>query len=42
MRYRKFWNPKLETMSLEELKKLPPIEIELFYFQVTGGVAFRF
>ena len=33
---------ELEEILLEELEKLPPIEVELIYFQATGGVAFRF
>ena len=32
----------IEEILIEELEKLPPIEIELIYFQATGGVAFRF
>jgi len=33
---------ELEKILLEELEKLPPIEVELLYFQATAGVAFRF
>ena len=33
---------ELEQILFLELEKLPPIEIELIYFQVTGGIAFRF
>lgn len=32
----------LEEILIEELEQLPPIEIELVYFQATAGVAFRF
>ena len=32
----------IEEILIEELEKLPPIEVELIYFQATGGVAFRF
>ena len=32
----------IEEILIAELQKLPPIEIELIYFQATGGVAFRF
>lgn len=32
----------IEEILLEELEELPPIEVELIYFQATGGVAFRF
>jgi len=31
-----------DEILLEELETLPPIEIELLYFQATGGLAFRF
>lgn len=33
---------ELEEILIEELEKLPPIQVELIYFQVTGGVSFRF
>lgn len=33
---------ELEEILIEQLEMLPPIEIELIYFQVTGGVSFRF
>ncbi len=32
----------LEEILITELEKLPPIEIQLIYFQVVGGVVFRF
>jgi opacity protein-like surface antigen len=32
----------LGEILVEQLETLPPIEVELTYFQVTGGVAFRF
>ena len=32
----------IEEILIEELAKLPPIEVELIYFQATAGVAFRF
>ncbi len=32
----------LEEILIEELEQLPPIEVELIYFQATGGLAFRF
>jgi len=33
---------ELDEILIEELEKQPPIDIELIYFQATGGVAFRF
>ena len=33
---------ELEEILIEQLERLPPIEIELIYFQATGGVSFRF
>lgn len=33
---------ELEATLIDELEKLPPIEIELIYFQVTGGITIRF
>ena len=33
---------ELEEILIDALEDLPPIEIELIYFQATGGVAFRF
>ena len=32
----------IDEILFEELEKLPPIDVELIYFQATGGVAFRF
>lgn len=32
----------IEEILFEQLEQLPPIEVELIYFQATGGVAFRF
>lgn len=33
---------ELEELLLQALETLPPIDIQLIYFQVTGGIAFRF
>ena len=33
---------ELDEILIEELEKLPPVELELIYFQVTGGVSIRF
>ncbi len=42
--WRRSENPssELEEILIDELEKLPPIEFQLIYFQVTGGIAFRF
>lgn len=32
----------IEEILFEQLEQLPPIEVELIYFQATGGVTFRF
>ena len=33
---------ELDELLLEALEDLPPVEIDLFYFQVTAGLLFRF